>query len=329
MGAEVSGDGSEVRVIRSAILWASRDPFLRRWAPRLRGVRWVLAKYMPGETFEAALDAATRLASQGITATFTHLGENVEELSQADLVTKHCLDVLDRVADQGLDAEISVKLTHLGLDLDPEATFENLVRIVERAELLGNWVWIDMESSEYVDRTLDLYGRARERFPNIGICLQACLRRTEEDVRKLVPLSPAIRLVKGAYEEAPPLAFTSRRAIDRNFLRLAIRTLEASRDRRIRLALGTHDVGLIQAVHRLAMARQLAMDEVEVQMLYGIRTPDQLELARRGRDIRVLIAYGSNWYPWFMRRLAERPANALLVIRGFFEASRQTAVGEL
>lgn len=307
-------------MIRSAILWASRNALLRKWAPRFRAVRWVLAKYMPGETFEAAFDAARRLASQGITATFTHLGENVEDLSQAELVTKHCLDVLDRVADQTLDAEISVKLTHLGLDLDSEATFENLMRLVERAELLRNWVWIDMESSEYVDRSLDLYGRARERLPNVGICLQAYLRRTEEDIRRLVPLSPAIRLVKGAYKEAPALVFPARRQIDRNFLRLAIQILEASLDHPIRLALGTHDIGLIRAVHRVALARQLPMDQVEVQMLYGIRTPDQLELARRGQDIRVLIAYGSNWYPWFMRRLAERPANALLVFRGLLEA---------
>lgn len=313
-------------MIRSAILWASRDPFLRRWAPRFAAVRWVLAKYMPGETFDAALAAAKGLASQGITATFTHLGENVEELAQANQVTEHCLDVLDRVADEALDAEISVKLTHLGLDLDSEATFGNLLRILERAELSRNRVWIDMESSEYVDRTLDLYTRAREAHPNVGICLQAYLRRTEEDVRKLAPLSPAVRLVKGAYKEAPSLVFTSRQEIDRSFLHLAVQILEESRGRGIRLALGTHDVRLIQAVYRVALARQLATDTLEAQMLYGIRTRDQLELARRGWGVRVLIAYGSNWYPWFMRRLAERPANVLLVFRGFFEAVRKSRV---
>jgi proline dehydrogenase len=287
----------------------------------------VLAKYMPGETFEAAFAAAKRLSSQGITVTFTHLGENVEELAQADSVAEHCLEVIDRVADEGLDAELSVKLTHLGLDLDPEATFENLMRIVERAGLLENWVWIDMESTGYVDRTLDLYRRARESSSNVGICLQAYLRRTEEDVRKLLPLSPAIRLVKGAYREAPPLVFTTRDEINRSFLRLALQVLEAPRGGQLRLALGTHDVDLIQAVYRAARIRQLATDAVEIQMLYGIRTLDQLDLARRGRDVRVLIAYGSNWYPWFMRRLAERPANTLLVVRGLLEVFRQTVVG--
>jgi proline dehydrogenase len=287
----------------------------------------VLAKYMPGETFEAAFAAAKRLSSQGITVTFTHLGENVEELAQADSVAEHCLEVIDRVADEGLDAELSVKLTHLGLDLDPEATFENLMRIVERAGVLENWVWIDMESTGYVDRTLDLYRRARESSSHVGICLQAYLRRTEEDVRKLLPLSPAIRLVKGAYREAPPLVFTTRDEINRSFLRLALQVLEAPRGGQLRLALGTHDVDLIQAVYRAARIRQLATDAVEIQMLYGIRTLDQLDLARRGRDVRVLIAYGSNWYPWFMRRLAERPANTLLVVRGLLEVFRQTVVG--
>lgn len=313
-------------MIRTAILWASRNPFLRRWVPRFRAVRWVLAKYMPGESFEDALGAARLLAGQGITAIFTHLGENVEDLDQAHLVTEHVGEILDRVAEEGLDGEVSVKLTHLGLDLDPDAAFANLMAIVERAERCDNWVWFDMESSEYVDGTLGLYRRARERYPRVGICLQAYLRRTRDDVRDLVPLDPAIRLVKGAYKEAPGLVFSSRKAIDANFVRTAVQILEASRDRRIRLALGTHDVDLISRVHQAAISRQLPTDRLEVQMLYGIRTSDQLDLVDRGRDVRVLIAFGSNWYPWFMRRLAERPANALLVFRGFFEAFRRNRV---
>jgi proline dehydrogenase len=311
-------------MLRAAILWAAGNPFLRNRLPRFRAVRWVLARYMPGETLDAALDAARRLERQGIGSTLTYLGENVSELGQAAEVAEEYLTALERASEVGLDAELSVKLTHLGLDLDPAMAAEHLLRLVERANQLQMFVWIDMESSAYVDRTLDLYGRARQRFPNVGICLQAYLRRTGQDVADLLPLSPAIRLVKGAYDEAPRLAYRDRAEIRQSFFGLAMRSLAARRDHDIRLALGTHDLDLVEHIDRAA-ARHGLSDGSEIHMLYGVRAADQLRIAGRGRRVRVLVAYGSNWYPWFMRRLAERPANVLLAVRGLLDSLRNDA----
>jgi len=301
-------------VARSTILWAADNRWLREHLPRYRFVRRSVARFMPGETLDDALGAAGRLAERGLPATFTALGENVTQLSEAERVAEHYLEVYDRIAVLGLDIEVSVKPTHLGLELDPEAALANLERLAVEAEARANWLWLDMESSRYLDGTLELYRKLRAGHPNLGICLQAYLKRTAEDVDDLMPLDPTIRLVKGAYREPEHLVFRSRNVIDEAYRRLALLIL-ARKGPHGRLALGTHDVDLIRIIEANAGSR----DAFEVHMLFGIRQADLLRMVSEGYAARSLIAYGTYWYPWFMRRIAEKPVeNTLLALRNLF-----------
>jgi proline dehydrogenase len=295
--------------LRGTLLWASGNATLRRHLPRLRAVRKTVERFMPGEDADSALAAAERLAAERIPATFTLLGENVEEPSQATAAAGEYLRLLDRIEQLGLDAEISVKLTQLGFDVDRDAMMNHVERLADHSTAAGRTVWIDMESSAYVDGTIDLYTSLLVRNPNSGLCLQAYLRRTWEDVQKLAPLSPSIRLVKGAYRESEEVAFRNKRVIDESYFRLACQLASSAR----RLALGTHDTGLVT---RIEAAVPGGREAFEVAMLYGIRSDEQRRLAREGYTVRTLIAYGPYWYPWFMRRIAEKPvANTLLALR--------------
>lgn len=298
-------------VARSAILWAAEDRWLREHLPRYRFVRRSVARFMPGEALDDALGAAGRLAERSLPSMFTALGENVTELAEARRVTEHYLDVYDRIAERGLDIEVSVKPTHLGMELDPGAALANLEELAVKAEARSNWLWLDMESAQYLDGTLELYRKLRTGHPNLGICLQAYLKRTAEDIDGLMPLDPTIRLVKGAYRESEQLVFRSRGVIDEAYRRLALLIL-ARKGPAARLALGTHDVDLIRMIEANAGSR----DAFEVHMLFGIRQADLLRMVAGGYVARSLIAYGTYWYPWFMRRIAEKPVeNTLLALR--------------
>ncbi|GIU97731.1 MAG: proline dehydrogenase [Actinomycetota bacterium] len=302
--------------LRDLFLWASQSPALAERLPRLAPVRATVARFLPGETADAALAAADRLAERGIACAFTELGENVTDADQAAVATERYLDLLDRIAERGLDGEVSVKLTHLGLDLDPDLAHANAARIAERAEALGGRLWLDMESSEYVDRTLAAYRRLLARSPRTGVCVQAYLRRTPQDVADLLPLDPSLRLVKGAYREPSSIAYPRRAQVRTAYQRLALEILRRRPQTASgRLVLGTHDVELVRAIDDEARTEGIDRRAFEVEMLYGIRVPDQERLAREGFRVRVLIAFGTRWYAWFMRRLAERPANALLALR--------------
>jgi proline dehydrogenase len=291
----------------------ARNGWLRRTVPRLPFVRRAVRRFMPGETLEAALDAAEAYGAKGIGTIFTHLGENLTELAEADAVAAHYLDALEQIKRRRIDAEISVKLTQLGLDLDADAARRHLVSLAERArELDAGTVWIDMEGSAYTEATVALYAALRPEHANLGICLQAYLKRTAADITRLLPLHPAIRMVKGAYDEPARIAYRTRSEVDASFVSQSVVIL---RDGQAGLGLGTHDVRLIEQIGASAQASGIPRDAYEVQMLYGIRT-DQLErLARAGYRARVLIAYGEFWYPWYVRRLAERPANVAFVLR--------------
>ena len=271
---------------------------------------------MPGEDAEAALRVATDLTPVGIASVFTRLGENLSRIEEADEVVHEYLTLIDEIGARRLDAEISFKLTQLGLDLDPERTFDHARRLAERAAVFGKIVWIDIEGSFYADATVALYERLKAVSPNAGLCLQAYLRRTAADIERLLPIGPAIRLVKGAYLEPEPIAFQTRLEVDANYLLLSVMMLAAIRDgATVRLALGTHDVRLIEQAAEQAAALGLPKRAFEIQMLYGIRNDEQRRLADEGFAVRVLVAYGASWYPWYMRRLAERPANLLFVLR--------------
>lgn len=268
---------------------------------------------MPGESFESALDAAVQFQAKGIGPLFTRLGENVKDLGEAQAVVKHYEEVLK--ASAGVRAEISVKPTQLGLDIDPSAAYTSLERLAKAAEAAGSFLWIDMEGSAYTEVTLDLYSQLRAHHPASGVCLQAYLQRTVKDVVRLLPLKPAIRLVKGAYAEPPEIAFVDKKDVDANYLALSVLMLREVKRRSLRLVLGTHDVDLVARIWAFAEAMGLERPQIEVAMLYGIRTAEQFRLANEGFVVKDLIAYGDAWYAWYLRRLAERPANVLFAAR--------------
>lgn len=300
--------------LRDTLLWASGNATLRERLPRLWFVRKTVEKFMPGENAEDALAAAQRLGADGLATTFTVLGENVTDLSQATSATAEYLRLLDRIDALGVDSEVSVKLTQLGFDLDPEHTAMQVARLAERSKALGKTVWIDIESTGYVDGTLGLYEGLLDDGHDVGLCLQAYLRRTWDDVQRLLPHRPSIRLVKGAYKETPDHVFTDKRLIDEAYLRLATHLVNDPEGRVRRAVFGTHDTELVGRIER-ALGDD-AKDRFELAMLYGIRSDDQFRYVREGYTIRTLISYGDYWYPWFMRRIAEKPVtNSLLAIR--------------
>jgi proline dehydrogenase len=301
--------------MRRVFLWAARNPWLKERLPKLPFMRRAVRRFMPGETLESALDAAAPLQAAGIATMYTRLGENLTSLTEADEVADHYVEVLDQIKARGLDGEISVKPTQLGLDHDEDQTLAHLERLAARAAETGSYLWIDMEGSAYVEATIRLYERLRATQPRTGICLQAYLKRTADDIERLRPLDPAIRLVKGAYDEPAEIAYRDKRRVDASYLGLAVRFLIDGRGRPIRLGLGTHDVELIEQIAAQVAAAGIGKDGFEIEMLYGIRTGEQHRLARSGYRVATLIAYGEHWYPWYMRRLAERPANVTFAIR--------------
>jgi proline dehydrogenase len=302
--------------VRRILLWAARNRWLRERIPRLWFARRAVRRFMPGERLSDALAAAERLKAQRIDALFTHLGENLVDPSEADAVAAHYLDAIEQVRARGIDCEMSVKLTQLGLDLDPDLAKRHLAMLAARArELDAGIVWIDMEGSAYTEATVGLYEELKPDHPNLGICLQAYLRRTAADVRRLMPLGAHIRMVKGAYDEPASIAYRTRAEVDAAYLAACVVLLTDGRESGGRLGLGTHDVRLIEQVAATAEAAGLGSDAFEVEMLYGIRADQQARLAAAGIPTRTLIAYGEFWYPWYVRRLAERPANVLFVLR--------------
>ncbi len=301
--------------MRSFFLVCSQSKGLRERATRYGFVRRAVSRFMPGENVSDALSAAVTLRDQSLGTVFTFLGENISDPAEAEQVTTHYLDVLQRIREVGLETEVSVKLTQLGLDLGSELCYANLRRIIEKAGT-RSVVWIDMEASNYVDATLDLYRRARQAYPNVGVCLQAYLYRTVNDIASLIPLSPAFRLVKGAYKEPPQVAFPNKKDVDENYFALAKQMLgDDARAQGSRAAFATHDCKLIRRIIDYAESKKLGKESFEFQMLYGIQREEQYRLAREGWKSIVLVAYGSFWFPWYMRRLAERPANVWFVLR--------------
>ena len=235
-------------------------------------------------------------------------------------MTDHYLGVIDEVRVRRLACEPSIKLTQLGLDVDPDRAFANALAIGRKADEAGNYFWVDMEQSPYVDRTLDVVRRLREQVPRIGVALQAYLHRTADDVASMIARGIGIRLVKGAYAEPPAIAFPKKADVDANYLKLAQLMLSpGARASGSRAVFGTHDTAIIQR-HRTARrrAQRLAPTDYEIHMLYGIQRGEQRRLARDRKNVRVLIAYGTYWFPWYMRRLAERPANVWFVAKSIF-----------
>jgi proline dehydrogenase len=345
---------------RRAIVAASQSVWLREHAMRWGFVRRASKRFLPGERAEDALAAASELAALGISAMPSRVGENITVASEANAVAEHYVAVLAQMRAAKLPGSLSIKPTQLGLDLDAELCYGNLVRILDAAQFnlrsraqqaaplqdsddrtIGGGrvadpplrdqsasasdsvdqgiIWIDMESSVYVDRTLELFRRVRASYSNVGVCLQAYLRRTPADLESLLSLGAAIRLVKGAYAESAAVAFPAKSDVDDAFFTLTQRMFAAdSMAAGTRPALATHDARMIARIIELSKTANVAQSRFEFQMLYGIQRELQKQLARDGFAINVLISYGTYWFPWYMRRLAERPANVWFVVRNLF-----------
>ncbi|HEY4612026.1 MAG TPA: proline dehydrogenase family protein [Bacteroidota bacterium] len=303
--------------MRSALLWASQNKTLSERLPRYRFVRKAVRRFMPGETEDDALQAAGKLKTEGFGTVLTYLGENITEMHEAEHVAEHYSAVLDKIHAQKLDCHLSVKLTQLGFDLDQEFCRQKVLALLKKASALHNFVWIDMESSAYVDRTLMLFKKLRSESNNVGLCLQAYLYRTGKDFQDLLQLSPVIRLVKGAYAEPKEVAYPLKKDVDRQYFELS-KQLLAARSNGVQLGIGTHDSVLLGQITRGMETEGHPKNSCEFQMLYGIRTDQQERLVQKGYNVRVLISYGTHWFPWYMRRLAERPANVLFVLKNLF-----------
>lgn len=306
---------------RRLLLRASVSPWLARQMSDRRSIRRAVRRFMPGEELSDAVEASRTLRSAGLSTILTMLGENVETSEDAMKVADAYAAAIEAIAEAGLPSDLSVKPTHLGLDLGLEVAEAGLRDVVTRAGAAGRLVAIDMEASGYVDDTLELYRRLRADHENVGVCLQAYLYRTQDDLAALLPLRPMIRLVKGAYREPEEVAWPRKADIDAAYLERAGELLDAvEKESAVRVAFGTHDAEMIAGVQELARDRGLERDAFEIQMLYGIRRDLQRELAAGGHAVRILISYGSHWFPWYMRRLAERPANVWFVAKSLFGA---------
>ena len=302
-------------VARKLLLAASTNAWLRDRAVKTAFVRRSVSAFKPGERLEDALAAARAQDQRGIGTIFTHLGET-ERHADARAVAAHYVTVMDQVHAAGVNAQVAVKPTHLGLDIDAALAGDHLQQLLRHAAASGNFLWLDMESSPYVDRTLDLFRQLRRQSPRVGVALQAYLHRTAEDVEGLLPLGAAIRLVKGAYLESPSVAFPSKRDVDENFFRLACRLLGTDAVAAGGLLhIATHDAVLVDRLRAFVATHDVPRSAYEFAMLYGIQRPLQARLVAAGAPLRVLIAYGPHWFPWYMRRLAERPANVGFVLK--------------
>lgn len=300
------------------LLAGSQNAWLKRQATRQPFVRSAVTRFMPGETLDDALRAAQDLERRGLGTLLTHLGENVTDRAEADAEARHYFEVLERSA--SLDTEVSVKLTQLGLDVDPDLPRAHLVRLIERARELNRPIWIDMEGSAYTERTVELYRSLRKTYANVGLAVQAYLRRSRADLESLLPLGPTIRMVKGAYQEPADIAFPTIDEVNESFFTLSTLLLGAeARSTGAKLVAGTHDSNLIRRINEHAAGTGVPRSAFEYAMLYGIRREEQERLASEGYKTRVLISYGSSWFPWYMRRLAERPANLVFVAKSLFQ----------
>ena len=298
-------------MLRSAILAAADSPRLRGFVDRY-GMQLGAARFVGGETLDQVVVTLRSLNEQGLRTNTTLLGELVGDPAEAERITATYEEVLRRIAAEELRTNVSVKPTHLGATLDEELAYANIERLVVEAGRLGNFVRIDMEDSSLVDPTLRIYRRLRERgHDNVGTVLQAYLYRTPEDLESLLPLQPNLRIVKGAYKEPASIAYPKKADVDAAYDRLVERCLEAASF----TAVATHDERRIEK----ALSLGAGPERMELQMLYGVRSQLQVELVHQGHRVLVATPYGPDWYPYLMRRLAERPANLLFFVRSALE----------
>lgn len=300
-------------MLRSILLKLSESAGFAHWVTSNPTTRRMARRFVAGETLEEALIAARACNSQGMYTSLDYLGENVATVADAQRARDAYLEIFDRIAQERLHANVSCKLTQLGLDLSPDFCEGLLLSIVERAASYENFLRVDMEGSAYTQRTIDLVKVVRTRNPAVGTVIQSYLYRSEKDVQELLTVGCRIRLCKGAYKESVEVAFSRKSDVDGNYVRLMQALLPSG----FYHAIATHDPRMIAQTIRFAAAKQISKDDFEFQMLYGVRTDLQRQLVKDGYRLRIYIPYGRDWFPYFMRRLAERPANLGFFLRNF------------
>jgi len=302
-------------MLRSTLLYLSKSDRLKDFLNSFKSFNSITRRFVAGEDLAEAVDAICALNSKGITASFDHLGESITSEAETREEVREYLRVLDSIKETGIHSNVSVKLTQLGLDVSHELCYQNTLAIVRAAATLGNFVRIDMEDSTKTDYTFDIFRRLRHDYENVGIVVQSYLYRTERDVEELLKLGARVRLCKGAYNEPPSAAFPSKQQVDQNYTRLMKMLLESG----IYHGIATHDEEMIEATKTFAAQRSISKAAFEFQMLYGIRRDLQERLVAEGYRMRVYVPYGKYWYPYFMRRLAERPANVWFVAKNMIK----------
>jgi len=301
-------------MLRSLLLYLSEHESARKLLSHNTLGRRLAQRFIAGEELDDAVRTARRLNEEGLDATLDYLGEEVAEPAGAREAGAMYVALLDRIAAEGLRSHVSIKLTQLGLTISPELACEQLRAVADRAIYHQNFVRIDMEGSAYVDNTLRLFGEVDAPRDALGVVIQSYLYRSEKDVEELLKMGARVRLVKGAYKEPPEIAFPAKSDVDTSFVKLMKMLLSSGGYH----AIATHDTRMITATENFARAQNLSTDRFEFQMLYGIRRQLQRNLAARGYHVRVYVPFGRQWYPYFMRRLAERPANVLFLAKQFF-----------
>jgi len=304
-------------VTRSTLLYLSRHEGLKDFATRFSPFKKMTTRFVAGEDIEQTIRAIRELNAIGCTASFDHLNESVTRAAETEEEGREYLRILARIDDTGIRSNVSIKLTQFGLDIDSELTYRNARTVVAEAARRGNFVRVDMEGSTVTQVTIDIFKRLRAEFglDDVGIVVQSYLRRTETDVRALLQIPARIRLCKGAYNESPEVAFPDKKDVDENYVGVMRQLLSSG----VYHGIATHDPRMIDATIDFTGKHGIGKDAFEFQMLYGVRRDLQEQLARDGYNMRVYVPYGKHWYPYFMRRLAERPANVWFVMKNMLK----------
>jgi len=302
---------------RSALIYLSRHEGLKDFAARFRLFKRLTTRFVAGESIEEAIAAIRELNAERCSASFDHLNESVANPVEAEAEVKEYLEILSRIDETGINSNVSIKLTQFGLELDPELAYNNARTVVADAARRGNFVRVDMEASKVTQLTIDIFKRLRAEFGlnDVGIVLQSYLRRSYADAEELVKLPARIRICKGAYHEPPEVAFPDKKDTDENYVRVMQLLLSSG----LYHGIATHDPKMIEATIDFAQRQGIRKEAFEFQMLYGVRRDLQRQLAKDGYNVRVYVPYGKHWYPYFMRRLAERPANIWFVMKNLLK----------
>jgi len=302
---------------RSALIYLSRHEGLKDFAAHFTLFKKLTTRFVAGETIEEAIAAIKELNAEGCSASFDHLNESVGSPAEADAEVDEYLHILERIDETGINSNVSIKLSQFGLGLDPELAYRNARTVVADAARRGNFVRVDMEGSDFTQSTIDIFKRLRAEFGlnDVGIVLQSYLRRTYADAQDMVEIPARIRICKGAYNEPPEVAFPDKKDTDENYIRVMQLLLSSG----IYHGIATHDPKMIDATIDYANRQGIGKEAFEFQMLYGVRRDLQRQLAKDGYNMRIYVPYGKHWYPYFMRRLAERPANIWFVMKNIFK----------